>query len=97
MEFTEKPYALNIFPTVDERADNGFAISMSNPEIQLVTVKKARETEGYILRLFNNTAGKNTTTVTFGGASKEISFGKYEVKTLVYNDGELSESEEMII
>ena len=95
--FTEKTYALNVFPTIDEKDDNGFTISRENPGISFVTLKKARQTKGYIMRLQNCSEKTARDTVKFGNRKLELSFGKYEVKTVIYNGETLYESKEMII
>lgn len=95
--FTEKPYALNIFPTVDVKTDNGMEIRTSNAEISVVTVKKAVQTDGYIFRLQNNGETNNATELVCGEAKLQLSFSAYEVKTVVYQDGKLTETREMII
>ena len=95
--FTEKTYALNVFPTIDEKDDNGFTIFRENPDISFVTLKKARQTKGYIMRLQNCSEKTARDTVKFGNRKLELSFGKYEVKTVIYNGETLYESKEMII
>lgn len=96
-EFTETPYALNIFPTIDEKCDNGLTIECSNPLITTVTIRKSVQKEGYIFRLFNNGEKEQSATVACGEASIALRFGKYEVKTLIYNDGAFTETEQMYI
>ena len=96
-EYNERPYALNIFPTVDTKLDNGFSISHDNPEITAVTFKKSVQRDGYILRLFNNSEKEKSTTLHCGELSVLLTFGKYEVKTVVYNGKMLEETTEMLI
>lgn len=95
--FTEKPYALNIFPTVEKKKDNGFAVCTSNSEISVTTIKKAVQADGYIFRLQNNSANENQTELITGGEKLSLSFMKYEVKTVLFHDGQLREIQEMII
>ncbi len=95
--FAERPFAQNIFPTVDTVQDNGYTVTTSDPSIALVTMFKARETDGYLLRLQNNSSRCAGTTVTCGGVSVRVDFGKYEVKTLRLLDGCLEEVPEFII
>ncbi len=96
-EFTEKPYALNVFPTIDEKDDNGFKISSENADISFVTLKKARQIKGYVMRLQNNSEKPARDRVSFGDKTLGLEFGKYEVKTVVYDGEKLYEIEEMII
>ena len=96
-EFAEKPYALNVFPTVDEKSDNGFKMSIDNPRISFVTLKEARQTKGYVLRLFNCGENPEKATISFGNEKLAVNFGKYEVKTVIYDNDKLYESKEAII
>lgn len=95
--FTEKSYALNVFPTVDEKSDNGFTVGKRNKNISFVTLKKARETQGYIMRLQNCSHDEADDEVSFGNAKLALHFGKYEVKTVVYQNGTLTEVRDMLI
>ena len=96
-EFTEKPYALNVFPTIDEKDDNGFKISSENADISFVTLKKARQVKGYVMRLQNNSEKPARDRVSFGDKTLGLEFGKYEVKTVVFDGEKLYEIEDMII
>lgn len=96
-EFIEKPYAQNIFPTVDERTDNGFEIVTDNGNIDVVTIKKSEQKNGYIVRLFNNSEKEAATVLKCGNAEKNFVFGKFEVKTVLYNENGLTEFTEMYI
>lgn len=96
-EYNEKPYALNHFPIKDENKDNGFSVYMDNPEITLVTVKKAEQADGFIFRLFNNSEQNKSTALNAGKAKITLDFNKYEVKTVVYNDGVFKEIFEALI
>lgn len=96
-EFTEKPYALNVFPTIDEKDDNGFKLSSENADISFVTLKKARQVKGYVMRLQNNSEKPARDRVKFGDKTLGLDFGKYEVKTVVYDGENLYEIKDMII
>lgn len=96
-EFIERPYAQNIFPTVDEKQDNGFEITTDNGEIQVVTIKKSVQKDGYIVRLFNNSEKENSTLLKCGNAEKRFVFGKFEVKTVLYSKDGLTEFTDMYI
>ncbi|MBQ7994991.1 MAG: hypothetical protein IJ247_02075 [Bacilli bacterium] len=93
----EKPYALNIFPTVDAKQDNGFEIKTNNPNISVITIKKALQTDGYLIRMQNCSENPLVDTITFGKAKIEVAFGKYEVKTLKYYDGKIEDINKMLI
>ena len=97
-KFNEKPFAVNVFPvTGDRRSNGGFKVSLSDDSISAVTVKKADGRDAMIFRLLNNTDGERRSTLRVDGAEIELSFGKYEVKTVLLEGGELSESPEIII
>ncbi len=96
-EFAEKPFALNIFPTVDKKRDNGYQISVDNPNVHLVTVCKAQQAEGYIVRLQNNTSKSVETKVYIGDREVKLRFNKYEVKTLLHNQEKTEEISEFLI
>ena len=95
--FIEKPYCLNVFPTKDEKADNGIEISTDNPYINLVTIKKGEQVNGYVIRLENNTSKNQSVNLKVASENIELSFGKYEVKTIVLTNGKLQEVKEMLI
>lgn len=95
-EFVELPYALNIFPTIDDKCDNGLTIECSNSRISTETIRKSVQKDGYIFRLFNNSDREEVATVRCGDASIDLHFGKFEVKTVIYN-GSLVETEQMYI
>ncbi|MBO5215363.1 MAG: alpha-mannosidase [Clostridia bacterium] len=97
-EFIQKPYALNIFPvaTVLDKVKD-FAVSLGDDTIALACMKKADDRDAIIFRLQNNTSTPVSTHISVNGAVRPLSFGKYEVKTVVYENGELTEITEMII
>jgi electron transfer flavoprotein alpha/beta subunit len=97
--FNHKPYALNVFPTGGKQpTDNGFSIALGAESLSLVTLKKADDTENtYIARLLNNSADTVTTDFTLCGATIPLTFGRYEVKTVLYEDGTLRESAQLLI
>ncbi len=95
--FTERPMAMNIFPTIDRKAGSAYEVTTSNPAISLVTMFKAHQTEGYLMRLQNNTSGMASTAVQCGTARINLDFGKYEVKTVRLLAGRLEELETFYI
>lgn len=97
-EFVTKPFALNIFPIPTDGFDpKSFELSFGDNTTSLVALKKADGRDAIILRLLNNTEGVYNTSVNVNGATLPLSFGKYEVKTVLYEDGKLHESYELII
>ena len=95
--FIEKPYCLNVFPTKDEKRDNGLEISTDNPYINVVTIKKGEQVGGYIIRLQNNTSLNQNDTLSIGTKTISLRFTKYEVKTVIFDGNDLKEIEEMLI
>jgi alpha-mannosidase len=97
--FNHKPYALNVFPTGGKKpTESGFSIALGTKSLSLVTLKKADDTENtYIARLLNNSADTVTTDFTLCGATIPLTFGRYEVKTVLYEDGTLRESAQLLI
>ncbi len=97
-EFIQKPYALNIFPVPNEGAINKkLDISLGGGIISMPTVKKAYDRDAMIFRLLNNTPNNVDSYIKVNGQHLDLTFGKYEVKTVVYENDKLSESYELLI
>lgn len=97
-KFTEKPYAVNVFPVQRAEAASGeFKVSLSDDSVSVVTVKKADGRDAMIFRLLNNTDSSRSTVLSVNGVSISLSFGKYEVKTVLFENGQLTESYEILI
>lgn len=97
-EFTEKPYGLNIFPVPCEKRENKpLKISLGDDSVSVNTVKKAINGDGVIFRLVNNSPTPRETYLSVNDFTLPLSFGKYEVKTVVLENGKLVEKYEMLI
>ena len=96
-EFTQKSYALNIFPTPRTAEPKTFDVALDDDTVSLVAMKKADGRTGILFRLLNNTEKAVETALTVHGTRLPLSFGKYEVKTVLYENGELTEMEQLII
>ncbi|MBQ9120762.1 MAG: alpha-mannosidase [Clostridia bacterium] len=97
-EFEQKPYALNIFPIPCERANGKtFDLSLGGDVISMPTVKKAHGRDALIFRLLNNTPNDVESYIAINGQRLNLTFGKYEVKTVVYENGGLTESYELLV
>ncbi len=97
-EFNQKPFVQNVFPTtVGENAPTGKVLSVDNRDVVLVTMKKSVERDGFVLRLMNNAAESATATVGIGTDRIALSFGKFEVKTLIYTADGFEESPAILI
>ena len=97
--FLMKPFALNVFPTDYHIDEKEVPFSLDNQEIELVAFKQRESNNDYVLRLFNNDELSKEANLTLGKASIALSFGKFEVKTIIYKPDEnaLNEIEEMVI
>ncbi|MBE6688353.1 MAG: alpha-mannosidase [Ruminococcaceae bacterium] len=80
--FNEKPYALCFFPCGDGEKCSSF-ITIDNKAVTLSAFKKAYDSNGYIIRLYNSSdkAQKVSVKISCIGTDKDITFGKFEVKT----------------
>ena len=98
LEFNQKPFVQNVFPVVSEYVSEFDldTVVIDNPNITLVTMKRCDDSEGYVLRLFNNSDREMKTNICLGNKVKDLSFQAYEVKTLLYQDG-FSESSMLVI
>jgi alpha-mannosidase len=97
-EFVEKPYALNIFPIPsDEGKTRDFNIELGGDVITMPALKKAYGREAIIVRLLNNTPEHVDSYIKLNEQYLPLSFGKYEAKTVVYENGVLTESYELLI
>ena len=97
--FLMKPFALNIFPTDYHIDENDIRFELDSDEIELVTMKQREKNDTYVVRLFNNDMNAKEANLTIGEAKISLHFGKYEVKTIIYdpNEKKLEEIEEMVI
>ena len=100
-EFVQRPYALNVFPTKPDAAvltnAKDVKIALADDTVSLVTMKKADGRKALLLRLLNNVPHATDTELTLQNAKLALHFGKYEVKTVRYENGTLTEEAELII
>ncbi|MBR3836209.1 MAG: alpha-mannosidase [Clostridia bacterium] len=96
-EFCQKPYACNVFPIERDGTMSDFKLDISDKNIVLVTMKKRFGKDSFILRMLNNSPESKTTTLTLNGAEINLTFGKYEAKTVEYADNKLVEHYELLI
>ncbi len=96
-EFTQKPYALNLFPVPSQNKEKEFNLSFADDTISLVTMKKADGKNATVFRLLNNSNDCVKTSISVNSLSLKLDFGKYEVKTVVLKNGELREEKKLII
>jgi len=98
-EFNQRPYACNVFPVESGiKANVEFSLEYSDKDIILSALKKKAGSDNeYVIRLYNGSDCSKNVVFSFGDDNVELTFGKFEVKTLVYSENKLSESEMMII
>ncbi|MBQ7913013.1 MAG: hypothetical protein IJ308_04605 [Clostridia bacterium] len=93
--FTQKPYALNFYPHGDGVKKEESPVHISAENVSLSTLRKVDE-DTYMVRLVNNYKEGVDCVCSVFGKSISLSFGKYEVKTLLYKNGELREHDSML-
>ena len=97
-EFVKQPYALNIFPIPNSSLDiKKPSILVGGNIISMPTIKKAYDRNAIIIRLLNNTSDNVNSYIKVNDCTLDLSFGKYEVKTIVYENNTLTESYELLI
>ena len=96
-EFTQKPYAINLFPVPSSNKEKDYSVSLGDDQISLVTMKKADGKNATIFRLLNNSNELIETSISVNSTTLPLQFTKYEVKTVVYENGELIEEKMLII
>ena len=94
-EFIQKPYALNAYPHGKGEKQENSPVTVSDNNV-VVTSFRMVSPDCYMLRLINNYKEAAECVCSVFGQSINLSFGKYEVKTLIYANGELKESDSML-
>ncbi len=92
LEFCEKPYSVNAFP--DGKGYKVSKIEVSSKEITLSSLYK--EDGGFVFRLFNNNETACVTKLRVGEYEADLRFLGYEIKTVLFKNGEFSEMLSMI-
>ncbi len=96
-EFNQKPFVQNVFPVASEYTDEKtVSLIIENTDIVLVTMKKSVEDNCYIIRLMNNSREGASAKISIEDASTNLTFGKFEVKTVKY-DGHFTECNMLMI
>ncbi len=97
--FNQKPFAINVFPLQKETEKKSIdtVLEIDNKVITLEALKMSKNHSGVIIRLFNNSSVSQSAKLTVCNKSIDIDFSEYEVKTLVYSNNEISETEELLI
>ena len=93
--FTQKPYALNFYPHGNGVKKEVSPVRISAQDISLSAFRKVG-VNTYMVRLVNNNKDGVVCDCTVFDKSISLSFGKYEVKTLLYENGDLREHASML-
>lgn len=96
IEFTQKPYVLNGYPHGKGKEKRDGLVTLSNANVVLTSLRMV-EDDVWVIRLFNNYPQTVASDCYAFGKMLELSFGAYEVKTLCYSKGILSENNLMIL
>jgi alpha-mannosidase len=96
-EFVQRPHSLNIFPLPHTPVAHPFDVRLEDDTVSLVTMKYADGRPGILFRLLNNTNKPAETVLCVCGLRQKLTFGPYEVKTVLYEDGKLTEQQELLI
>ena len=95
IEFTQKPYVVNAYPHGKGKMERESVVTLSNTNVVITSLRKVGA-DSWAIRLFNNFANATQCTCRLFDKELALSFGKYEVKTLYYQNGVLEEDERMI-
>ncbi len=82
----ETPYVLPYFPPGTGRRARPLA-ELSDRVVQITVLKKADDSAGLVIRLFEPTGRRRTTTLSlpFAGAKTKVALAPFEIKTLVFS------------
>ena len=80
-----------------EIVSRDFDVHIGGNVISMPTLKKAYGKDAIIFRLLNNTEKQVSTYIKVNKEKLPLNFGKYEVKTVICENGELTESYELLI
>ena len=94
--FTQPPYALNFYPHGEGERATEAPVTLSNPAISLSCFRKINP-ETYMVRLVNNQNCPATCDCGMFDARLSLDFGKYEVMTLLYRQGQLMVHDQMVV
>jgi len=91
----EKPMTLSFFPSGQGAKPGAFA-TLTGPAVQMTALKQAEGGQGIVVRLFEPTGQKRTTTLSLPGMGlkQRVSLNAFEIKTLIVDaaSGEVEET-----
>ena len=82
--------ALSFFPSGAGEKENT-EIEISNPDI--IMTRYRQNENSFTVRLYNSSDESATSILALEGKEFEINFGKFEVKTFIFNNGKLTETD----
>ena len=94
-EFIQKPYALNAYPHGKGEKQENSPITVSDNNVVITAFRMVAD-DCYMIRLINNYKESAECECKVFDKTLPLSFEKYEVKTLIYKNGELTESDSML-
>ena len=92
-EFGTQPMLLSFYPPENGKKNEPPVLIKNNEAITLNAFKKQENGNGYIIRLFNSTDRPQSCLLNVCGEEENISFGIFEIKTLKYDDGKITETD----
>ena len=95
VKFTQPSYALNFYPHGEGKTHEKAPVVLSDDTVTLSCFRKTAE-DTFMIRLFNNTADARACDVAVFGEKIGLEFGKYEVKTLLFQNRTLFEHDSML-
>lgn len=96
MEFNKKPTALNIFPRGTGKKTYG-NVQIFNDKISLTAFTEKMDKTGLVIRLFNGNEVSDTCTLKVMDKMIDLSFGAFEIKTVVYDESGLKEITDLTV
>ncbi|MBR5472561.1 MAG: alpha-mannosidase [Clostridia bacterium] len=90
--FNMRPMALSFYPTGIGKIPASPLKLLGTDCITINAFKKADVGEGYIIRLFNPTATKQSCNLAFYDTKTSVDFGAYEIKTIRFDGKNFSET-----
>lgn len=95
-EFNKKPSTLNIFPRGTGKKTYG-NVEISNDKISLTAFTEKMDKDGFVIRLFNGNEKSDTCTLRVKEKTIDVSFGAFEMKTVVLDDDGLKEVRDLTV
>ena len=92
--FAQPPYVLSVFPHGEGTA--AYPVEISDPAIVMTALREQKKGK-YVIRLFNGSDEKKTATLRCGDSERILRFGRYEIKTLLFDGKKFVESKKLVM